>query len=108
MSAGHSCGLPFAALPPGERARVNAQAFRHFFLREALNLSSLYQLLGRCLRLRKGVVPQEFDNGRPVWEDRRGCVVFPIPDAALRDAEPSGDIALEQLKVEPPLPDVIA
>ncbi len=27
---------------------------------------------------------------------------------ALRDAEPLGDIALEQLKIEPPLPDVIA
>jgi hypothetical protein len=68
----------------------------------------LYQLLGRCLRLREGVVPQEFDNGWPVWEDRRGCVVFPIPDAALRDAEPSGDIALEQLKIKSPLSDVIA
>jgi hypothetical protein len=103
-----SCARPFTALPPGKRAWVNTQAFRHFFLREALNLSSLYQLLGRCLRFRKGVVPEESDNGRPMWEDRRGCVVFPIPDAALRDAEPLGDIALQQLKIKSPLPDVIA
>ena len=68
----------------------------------------MYQLLGRCLRFRKRVVPEEFDDARPVWEDRCGCVVFPIPDAALRDAEPLGDIALEQLKIKSPFPDVIA
>ena len=100
--------LPFTALPPGKRAWVNTQAFRHFFLREAPDLSILYKLLSQCSRLREGVVSEESDDGRPVWEDRRGCVVFPIPDAALRDAEPLGDIALEQLKVEPSLPDVIA
>ena len=104
----HACGLSFPALPSRQGAGIDPQGPGHFFLREAPDLSILYQLLGQCLRLREGVVPQESDNGRPVWEDRRGCVVFPIPDAALRDAEPLGDIALEQLKIESPFPDVIA
>jgi len=51
------------------------------------------------------VVPQERDERRLITEVRLRTIRFPIPDTGLCDADPLGNVALEQL---PPPTNVVA
>lgn len=102
--AGHSS----AALPPPERARINAQHPRGGLAGEASHDPGINQLLPKGVSRREGEVSEVTDYLRNEPESGRSSAGFPGVHGHWANAQRGGNVPLAKPKIQAALPQMIS
>jgi hypothetical protein len=98
------CGIPETSLPPAERGRVDADGPSGSVLRDPCTVAPGLQALTKCGAGNRRIEAEEIDDARQEAKGGLRPVQLPVGDGGLGDAEPVGNLTLQQPEVEPPLP----